>query len=65
MAQLKYRTHEGIWGSIDYPVIGIEQNENNHMFTAYGYNSESEVDFTAARCAISDLVEYELYENQN
>ena len=60
--QAKYRTGEG-WGSIDYPIILVEEGPLGFVISCYKNTALAHVGNAAA--GIFDVMEYEVFENED
>ncbi len=59
-----YRTSEGNWSNIDYPILLVKMNEND-SFTLCGYKSEAAVEMGQALVGVADVLEYQISEDED
>lgn len=62
LVQAKYRTEEG-WGTVEYPVILVEEGPMGFIISCYQNTAMAHVG--KAQAGIFDVMEYEVYENED
>lgn len=59
----QYRTSDGTWGVMEYPLIGIEQDGPQFILT--GYVDPHDAHMESPRAGIADVLQFEIFEGED